>query len=80
MNLQNGNDPKRKKIKTFPHKMIRKMKRNSMNFFIKHTIRITHNFLLLAQFKFRNSVSKFLLIWLNQLTGLHTPLNKKLIG
>ena len=80
MNLQNGNDPKRKKIKTFPHKMIRKMKRNSINFFIKHTTRITHNFLLLAKFKFRNSNAKFLLIWLNQLTGLHTPLNKKLIG
>ena len=80
MHLQNGYEPKHKKIKTFPHKMIRKMKRNSINFFIGYRILITQHLFLLAEFKFRNSVVKFLLVWLNQLTGMHPPLRKKLIG
>ena len=80
MHLQNGYEPKHKKIKTFPHKMIRKMKRNSINFFIGYRILITQHLVLLAKFKSRNSVVKFLLVWLNQLTEMHPPLRKKLIG
>ena len=80
MNLQNRNDPKRKKIKTFPHKMIRKMKLNSINFFIKHRFPITHNFSCLQNLNSEIQSPNFFLVWLNQLTGLHPSLSKNLIG
>ena len=60
MHLQNGNEAKHKKIKTSPQKM------NATEFI----------FWLLAKSKFRNWIVKFLLVWLNQLTGLHSPLAK----
>lgn len=75
MHLGNGNESKRKKVKTFSYKMICKIKqRSSVNFFIEHRILTTENFLLVAKLKFRNLVVKFFLVWLNQLTRMHLPL------
>ena len=54
--------------------MIRKMKHNGVKFFIEHKILRTQNFLLLVKFKFGNSIVKFLLVWLNQLIGMHPSL------
>ena len=65
MHLWNWNEPKQKKIKIVPHKM------NVTVLILLWNTEFLHNFLLLANFKFRNSIFNFLLVWLNQLTRLH---------